>query len=143
MPEELWTEVCNIAQDVLTKIIHKKKKWRRQSGCLEEALQIAGKEEKWKAKEKGQDVSNWKRSSKEEQGEKKILSEQCKEIEENKRVGKTSDLFKKSGGTKGIFHAKMVTINDRNSKDLTEAEEINKRWQEYTELYQKKLLMTK
>ena len=70
--------------------------------------------------------------------DKKILSEQCKEIEENKRVGKTSDLFKKTGGTKGIFHAKMVTIKDRNSKDLTEAEEINKRWQEYKEkLYQK------
>ena len=70
--------------------------------------------------------------------DKKILSEQCKEIEENKRVGKTSDLFKKTGGTKGIFHAQMVTIKDRNSKDLTEAEEINKRWQEYKEeLYQK------
>ena len=70
--------------------------------------------------------------------DKKILSEQCKEIEENKRVGKTSDLFKKTGGTKGIFHAKMVTIKDRNSKDLTEAEEINTRWQEYKEeLYQK------
>ena len=65
--------------------------------------------------------------------DKKILSEQCKEIEENKRIGKTSDLFKKIGGTKGIFHAKMATTNDRNSKDLTEAEEINKRWQEYKE----------
>ena len=74
--------------------------------------------------------------------EKKILSEQCKEIEENKRVGKTSDLFKKIGGTKGIFHAKMVTINDRNSKDLTEAEEINKRWQEYKEELYKKCLST-
>ena len=61
-------------------------------------------------------------------------------MEENKRTGKTSDLFKKTGGTKGIFHAKMVTINDRNSKDLTEAEEIKKRWQEYIgERYRKGL----
>ena len=57
----------------------------------------------------------------------------CKEIEENNRLGKTRDLFKKIGDTKGIFHAKMGTIKDRNGKDLTEAEEIKKGWQEYTE----------
>ena len=67
---------------------------------------------------------------------KAFLSEQCKEIEENNRMGKTRDL-KKIGDTKGIFHAKMGTNKDRNSKDLTEAEEIKKRWQEYTELYKK------
>ena len=68
-------------------------------------------------------------SSKEEQGEKKkdFLSDQCKEIEENYRMGKTRDLFKKIRATKGIFHAKMVTIKDRNSMDLTEAEDIKKR----------------
>ena len=65
--------------------------------------------------------------------DKKILSEQCKEIEENKRIGKTSDLFKKIGGTEGIFHAKIVTIKDRNGMDLTEAEDIKKWCQEYTE----------
>ena len=66
-----------------------------------------------------------------------FLSEQCKEIEENKRMGKIRDLFKKIGDIKGTFHAKMGTIKDRNRKDLTEAEEIKKRWQEYTELYKK------
>ena len=64
---------------------------------------------------------------------KAFLSDQCKEIEENTRMGKTRDLFKKMRDTKGTFHAKMGTIKDRNSKDLTEAEDIKKRWQEYTE----------
>ena len=71
---------------------------------------------------------------------KAFLSDQCKEIEENNRMGKTRDLFKKIRVTKGTFHAKMGTIKDRNSKDLTEAEDIKKRWQEYTEeLYKKDL----
>ena len=62
-----------------------------------------------------------------------FLSNQCKEIEENNRMGKTRDLFKKMRDTKGIFHAKMGTVKDRNGMDLTEAEDIKKRWQEYTE----------
>ena len=70
---------------------------------------------------------------------KAFLSNQCKETEENNRMGKTSDLFKKIGDNKGTFHAKMGTIKNRISKDLREAEEIKKRWQEYTEeLYKKK-----
>ena len=64
---------------------------------------------------------------------KAFLSEQCKEIEENNKMGKTRGLFKKIKDTKGIFHANMVTIKDRNGMDLTEAEDIKKRWQEYTE----------
>ena len=64
---------------------------------------------------------------------KAFFNEQCKEVEENNRVGKTRDLCKKTGDIKGIFHARMDTIKDRNSKDLTEAEEIKKMWQEYTE----------
>ena len=64
---------------------------------------------------------------------KAFFSNQCKEIEENKRMGKTSDLFKKIRDTKGTFHAKMGSIKDRNGMDLTEAEDIKKRWQEYTE----------
>ena len=69
-----------------------------------------------------------------ERGDKKaFLSDQCKEIEENNRMGKTRDLFKKITDTKGIFHAKMGSIKDRNGMDLTEAEEIKKKWQEYTE----------
>ena len=67
---------------------------------------------------------------------KDFLSDQCKEIEENNRMG-TRDLFKKIRDTKGTFHAKMGTIKDRNGMDLTEAEDIKKRWQEYTELYKK------
>ena len=70
---------------------------------------------------------------------KAFLSTQCKEIEENNRMGKTRDLFKKIRDTKGTFHAKMVTIKDRNGMDLTEAEDIKNRWQEYTEeLYKKR-----
>ena len=70
---------------------------------------------------------------------KAFLSNQCKEIEENNRMGKTRDLFKKIRHTKGTFHAKMGSIKDRNGIDLTEAEDIKKRWQEYTELYKKDL----
>ena len=70
---------------------------------------------------------------------KAFLSDQCKEIEENNRMGKTRDIFKKIRDTKGNFHAKMGTIKDRNSMDLREAEDIKKRWQEYTkELYKKR-----
>ena len=71
---------------------------------------------------------------------KAFLSDQCKEIEENNRMGKTRDLLKKIRNTKGTFHAKMGSIKDRNGRDLTEAEDIKKRWQEYTEeLYKKDL----
>ena len=78
------------------------------------------KEENVKAKEKRKD-------------KKAFLSDQCNEIEENNRMGKTRDLFKEIRNTKGTFHAKMGTIKDRNCIDLTEAEDIKKRWQEYTE----------
>ena len=73
---------------------------------------------------------------------KAFLSDQCKEIEENKRIGKARDLFKKIRDTKGAFHAKMGTIKDRNGMDLKEAEDIQKRWQEYTENYTKKIFTT-
>ena len=73
---------------------------------------------------------------------KAFLNDQCKEIQDNNRMGKTRDLFKKIRDTKGTFHAKMGSIKDRNGMDLTEAEDIKKRWQEYTEKnYTKKLLM--
>ena len=72
-------------------------------------------------------------------GKKAFFSNQCKEIEENNRMGKTRDLFKNIRDTKGTFHAKMGLIKDRNGMDLTEAEDIKKRWQEYTELYKKDL----
>ena len=72
-------------------------------------------------------------------GKKAFFSDQCKEIEENNRMGKTRDLFKKIRDTKGTFHAKTGSIKDRNGMDLTEAEDIKKRWQEYTELSKKDL----
>ena len=72
---------------------------------------------------------------------KAFLRDQCKEIEENSRTGKTKDLFKKMRATKGTCHAKMGSIKDSNGMDLTEAEDIKKRWQEYTKLY-KKIFMT-
>ena len=74
--------------------------------------------------------------------DKAFLNDQCKEIEENNRMGKTRDLFKKIRYTKGTFHAKMGTIKDRNGRGLTEAEDIKKRWQEYTEKLYKESLMT-
>ena len=73
---------------------------------------------------------------------KAFLSDQCKEIEENNKMGKARDLLKKTGDTKGTFHAKMGTINDRNGMDLTEAEDTKTRWQEYTEELYKKFFMT-
>ena len=73
---------------------------------------------------------------------KAFFSDQCKEIEENNRMGKTRDLFKKIRATKGRFHAKKGSIKDRNGMDLTEAEDIKKRWQEYTKNYTKKIFMT-
>ena len=78
-------------------------------------------------------------SSKARRDKKDFLSDQCKEIEENNRMGKTRDLFRKVRYTKGTFHSKMGIIKDRNGMDLTEAENIKQRWQEYTELYKKNL----
>ena len=73
---------------------------------------------------------------------KDFLSDQCKEIEENNRMRKTKGLFKKIRNTKGTFHAKIRSTKDRNGMDLTKAEDIKKRWQEYTELLQKNIFMT-
>ena len=107
----------------------------------EGALEIA--EERREAKGKGereiysQVNAEIQRTAK--KGKRVFLSEQCKEIEENNRMGKTRDLFKKIRDTKGTYHAKMDTIKDRNGMDLTEAEGNKKRWQEYTQLYKKDL----
>ena len=105
----------------------------------QEALQIA--EERREAKGKGEREKYTEMNAEFQRivrRDKKALSDQCKETEENNRRGKTKDLFKKIRDTKGTFHAKMGTIKDRIGKDLTETEEIKKRWQEYTEeLYKK------
>ena len=101
----------------------------------EEALQIAEKRREAKDKEERERYIqlNAEFQRIDRRNKKAFLSEQCKEIEENNRMGKTRDLFKKIGDTKGAFHAKIGTIKDRNSVNLTEAEEIKKWWQKYTE----------
>ena len=108
-----------------------------------EALQIAEKRRETKGKREKEKYihlylnAEFQRIARRDK--KAFLSDQCKEIEENNRVGKTRDLFKKIRDIKGTFHAKMGLIKDRNGRDLTEAEDIKKRWQEYTEeLYKKR-----
>ena len=107
----------------------------------EEALQTAVKKKELKSKGKKGRYSHvnadFQRIARRDK--KALFSNQCKEIEENNRMGKTRDVFKKIRDTKGTFHAKMGSIKDRNGRDLTEAEDIKKRWQEYTEeLYKKR-----
>ena len=134
-------EVCDIVQEVVIKNIPKKKECKKAKWLSEEALQIA--EKRREAKGKGEKEryahlnAEFQRTTRRD---KKAFSDQCKEIEENHKMGKTRDLFKKMRHTKGTFQAKTGTIKDRNGMDLTEAQDIKKRWQEYTEeLYQKDL----
>ena len=142
VPDELWMEVCDIVQETGIKTIPKKKKCKKANWLSEEALQIAVKRREVKSKGENE---RYKHLNAEFQriarrNKKAFLSDQCKEIEENNRMGKTTDLFKKIRDTKGTFHAKMGSIKDRNCRDLTEAEDIKKRWQKYTEeLYKKDL----
>ena len=131
----------NTVQGVATKNIPKKKKCNQAKQLSEKALQIA--EERREAKGKGERERYTQLNAKSQRlarrDKKAFLNEQCKEIEDSDRMGKTKDLFKKIGAIKGTFHARMSTIKDRNSKDLTKAEESKKKWQEYTEeLYKKK-----
>ena len=119
--------------------IPKKPKCKKAKWLSEEALQIAQKirEAKGKGEKETYNHLNAEFQRRTRRGKKAFLSVQCKEIEEN-RMRKTRDLFKKIRDTKGTFHAKMVTIKDRNGMNLTEAEYIKKRWQQYTEEQQKK-----
>ena len=141
MPEELWTEVRDTVQEAGIRTITKKKKRKKAKWLSEEALQIA--EKRREAKGKGEKErythlnAEFQRTARRDK--KAFLSDQYKETEENNRTGKTRNLLKKIRDNKGTFHAKMGTIKDRNSMDLTEAEDIKKRWQEYTEeLYKKR-----
>ena len=126
-------DVCDIVQEAVIKTIPKKKKWKKEKQLSEEALQIAeirevkGKGEKERYTHLNAEFQRIARR------DKKVISDQCKEREENNRMGKTRDLVQKIRDIKGIFHAKMGIIKDRNGMDLTEAEDIKKRWQEYTE----------
>ena len=123
-------EVRDIVQEAGIKTIPKKKKCKKAKWLSEEALQIAEKRREVKGKGEKERYIHVNAEFQRIAGrdKKAFLSYQCKQIEENNRMGKTRDLFKKIRDTKKIFHAKMVTIKDRNSKDLTEAEEIKKRW---------------
>ena len=137
-------EVRNIVQEEVIKTIPEKKKCKKAKWLSEEALQIAKKrrEAKGKGEKKRYTHLNAEFQRRARIYQKMFLSDQCKEIEENNRMWKTRDLFKKIRDATGIFHAKMGTIKDRNGMYLIEAEDI-KRWQEYTEeLYKKKIFMT-
>ena len=142
MPDELWMEVSDIVQETGIKMIPKKKKCKKAKWLPGEALQIAVKRRE--AKNKGE-KERYKHLNAEFQtiarrDKKAFLRDQCKEAEGSNRMGKTSDLFKKIRDTKGIFRTKMSSLKDRNVMDLTESEDIKKRWQEYTEeLYKKDL----
>ena len=142
MPEELWMEVHDIVQEKGSKTIPKKKKCKKTKWLSEEALQIAVKRKEAKSKGEKERYTHlnaeFQRIARRDK--KAFLSDQCIELEENNRMGKTRDLVKKIRDTKGTFHAKMGSTNYRNGMDLTEAEDIKKRWQECTEeLYKKEL----
>ena len=138
----MWMEVHDTAQETGIKTIPMEKKCKKAKWLSGEALQIAVKSRE--AKSKGE-KERYKHLNAEFQiiarrDKKAFLSDQYKEIEENNRIGKTRDLFKKIRDTKGTFHGKADSIKDRNGRDPTEAEDIKKRWQEYTEeLYKKDL----
>ena len=139
VPEELWTEIYDIVQEAVIKTIPKKKKCKKAKCLSEETLKIVekrrevkGKGEKERYTHLNAEFQTITRSDK-----KALLSDQCKETEANNRMGKTRDFFK-IRDTKGTFQTKMGTIKDRNGMDLTEAEDIKKRWQEYTEEYKKR-----
>ena len=129
---------------MVTRTIPRKKKCKKAKWLSEEALQIA--EKRKEAKGKGEKErythlnAEFQRIA--SRDKKAFLRDKCKEIEENNRMGKTREFFKKMRDTKGTFHAKIGTVKDRNGVDLTETEDIKKKWQEYTENYTKKTFMT-
>ena len=129
VPEELWTEVHDIVQQAVIKTILKKKKCKRAKWLSEVDLQTAEKRREVKGKGEKERYSHlnaeFQRIARRDK--KAFLSDHCKEIEENNRMGNTRDLFKKIRDTKGMFHAKMGIIKDRHGMDLTEEEDIKKR----------------
>ena len=140
MPEELWTEICDIVQEAVINTVPKKKKCRKAKWLSDKALQIAEKRREVKGKGEKERYTHlnaeFQRIAR--RHKKAFLSDQCNKIEENNITGETRDLFKKIRDSKGTFHAKMGKIKDKNSMDLTEAEDTKKRWQEYTEELHKK-----
>ena len=143
MPEELWMKVCNIVQGVVIKTIPKKKKCKKAKWLSEEALQIAEKRREVKSKgEKERYIHlNAELQRRARRDKKAFLNNQCKGIEENSKMRKTRNLFKKIRDTKRTFHAKMGIIKGRNTMDLIEAEDI-RRGGKNTQNYTKNILMT-
>ena len=143
VPDELWTEVRDIVWETGSKTIPKKKKCKKAKWLSEEALQMVVKTRETKSKREKEKYSNLNAEVQRiaRRDKKAFISEQCKEIVGNNRMGKTKDLFK-IRDIKGTFHAKMGSIKDRNGMDLTEAKDVKKRWQEYTKELGKKDLMT-
>ena len=140
MPDEVWTEVHDLVQQTGIKTIPMEKKGKKAKWLPQEALQIAVKRIEAKSKGEKERYPHLNAESQRiaRRDKKAFLRYQCKEIEENNRMGKTRDLFKKIRDTKGTFHSKMGSIKDRIGMDLTE--DIKKRWQVYTEeLYNKDL----
>ena len=137
-------EVPDVVQEAGIKTIPKKKKSKKAKWLSEEALQIAVKRREVKSKGEKEMYSHlnaeFQRLARREK--KAFLSDQWKEIEGNNKMGKTRDLVKKIRDSKGIFHTKMGSKKDRNGMDLTEAEDIKKKWQEYTEKLYKKIFTT-
>ena len=136
-------EVHDIVQETGIKTIPKQKKCRKAKWLSDEALQIAVKRRVAKSKGENERYSHlnaeFQRIARRDK--KAFLRDQCKEKEENNRMGKTRDLFKKIRDTKGTFHAKIGIIKDRNGMDRTEAQDTKKSWQEYTEALYKKILL--
>ena len=128
VPDDLWTEVRDIVQETGIKTIPMEKKCKKAKWLSGEALQIAVERREAKSKGEKERYSHLKAEFQKiaRRDRKAFLSDQCKEIEENNRIGKARDLFKKMRDTKGTFHAKMGSIKDRNCMDLTE-EDIKKR----------------
>ena len=122
----------------MIKTIPKKKKCKKAKWLSEDTLQIAEKREVKRKEEKERHIHlNAEFQRRARRSKKAFLSDQCKETEENNRMGKTRDFFRKIRDTKGTFHANMVSKKERNGRDITETEDIKKRWHEYTELYKK------
>ena len=144
VPKELWADVRDIVQKAGIKTIPKKKKYKTAKWLSEEALQIAVKRREVKSKGEKERYSHLIAEIQRiaQRDKKAFLNDQFKEIEKNNRMEKVRDLFKKIRDIKGTFHGKMGTIKDRNGMDLTEAEDIKKRWQEYTEELYKNIFMT-
>ena len=144
VPDELWMEVCDIVQETGIKTICKKKKCKKAKWLFEKALQIAVKRREVKSKGEKERYTHLNAELQRiaRKDKKTFLSDWCKEIEENNRMGKTRDLLKKIRDTKGTFHAKMGSIKNRNGMDLSEAEVLKRGGKNTQKNYTKKIFTT-